>query len=176
MHTVRLRLPQQRLYKEIKKLGKPVVFVNISGSCLNLSDPDKECDAVVQCFYPGEMGGLALADILFGKVSPSGRLPVTFYKSCEDLPDFEDYSMKNRTYRFYGGKPVYEFGYGLTYSDITEEWTDENTVQIANNGEFDTKYSVLKYIYNPNKTLSGFKKIFIKKGETKTVVFNGNFI
>ena len=103
MHTVRLRLPQRRLYKEIKKLGKPVVFVNISGSCLNLSDCDNECDAVLQCFYPGEMGGLALADILFGKVSPSGRLPVTFYKSCEDLPDFEDYSMKNRTYRFYGG-------------------------------------------------------------------------
>lgn len=174
--TLEFPEPQQHLYKEIKKLGKPIVFVNISGSCLNLSDPDKECDAVVQCFYPGEMGGLALADILFGKVSPSGRLPVTFYKSCEDLPDFEDYSMKNRTYRFYGGKPVYEFGYGLTYSDITEEWTDENTVQIANNGEFDTKYSVLKYIYNPNKTLSGFKKIFIKKGETKTVVFNGDFI
>ena len=135
-----------------------------------------ECDAVVQCFYPGEMGGLALADILFGKVSPSGRLPVTFYKSCDDLPDFEDYLMENRTYRFYKGTPVYEFGFGLTYSNISETWLDENTVRITNSGNFDTDYSVLKYIYNPHKTLAAFKKIFIKKGETQTITFDGNFI
>ena len=150
--------------------------MNISGSCLNLSVPDKECDAVVQCFYPGEMGGLALADILFGKVSPSGRLPVTFYKSCDDLPDFEDYLMENRTYRFYKGTPVYEFGFGLTYSNISETWLDENTVRVTNSGNFDTDYSVLKYICNPHKTLSAFKKIFIKKGETQTVTFDGDFI
>lgn len=167
---------QKRLYTEIKKLKKPIVFVNISGSCLNLSVPDKECDAVVQCFYPGEMGGLALADILFGKVSPSGRLPVTFYKSCDDLPDFEDYLMENRTYRFYKGTPVYEFGFGLTYSNISETWLDENTVRVTNSGNFDTDYSVLKYICNPHKTLSAFKKIFIKKGETQTVTFDGDFI
>ena len=158
------------------KLNKKVIFVNLSGGCMNLSLPDRECDAVIQCFYPGEMGGLAFADILFGKVSPSGRLPVTFYKNCDDLPDFEDYSMDNRTYRFYKGTPVYEFGYGLTYSDITEKWTDENTAVITNNGNYDTKYSVLKYVYKPSKTLAGFKKLFIKKGETKTVTFDGDFI
>ena len=167
---------QQKLYEEIIKLNKKVIFVNVSGSCLNLSRPADECDAVIQCFYPGEMGGLALADILYGEVSPSGRLPVTFYKNCDDLPAFEDYSMESRTYRFYKGKPVYEFGYGLTYSDIDEKWIDENTVEVTNNGEYDAKYSVLKYVHNPAKTLSGFKKIFIKKGETKTVTFDGDFI
>ncbi len=174
--TLEFPKSQKRLYEAIKTLGKPIVFVNVSGSCLNLSAPKQECDAVIQCFYPGEMGGLALADILFGKVSPSGRLPVTFYESCDDLPDFEDYSMENRTYRFYKGKPVYEFGYGLTYSEIDEQWTDENTVVLTNHGNFDTGYSVLKFIYNPCKTLSAFKKVFLKKGETKTVKFEGDFI
>ena len=174
--TLEFPKSQKRLYEAIKTLGKPIVFVNVSGSCLNLSAPKRECDAVIQCFYPGEMGGLALADILFGKVSPSGRLPVTFYESCDDLPDFEDYSMENRTYRFYNGKPVYEFGYGLTYSDIDEQWTDENTVVLTNRGIFDTGYSVLKFIYNPSKTLSAFKKVFLKKGETKIVKFEGDFL
>lgn len=167
---------QQRLYREIKNLGKPIVFVNISGSCLNLSKPKEECEAVIQCFYPGEMGGLAFADVLFGKVSPSGRLPVTFYKDCDDLPDFEDYSMENRTYKFYKGAPVYEFGYGLTYSDISEKWIDQNTVEVTNCGDYDTDYSVLKFVTEPNKTLSAFKKIHIKKGEIKTIKFEGDFI
>ena len=167
---------QQRLYREIKNLGKPIVFVNISGSCLNLSKPKEECEAVIQCFYPGEMGGLAFADVLFGKVSPSGRLPVTFYENCDDLPEFEDYSMENRTYKFYKGVPVYEFGYGLTYSDISEKWTDQNTVEVTNHGDYDTDYSVLKFVTEPNKALSAFKKIHIKKGETKTVKFEGDFI
>ena len=167
---------QQRLYREIKNLGKPIVFVNISGSCLNLSKPKEECEAVIQCFYPGEMGGLAFADVLFGKVSPSGRLPVTFYENCDDLPEFEDYSMENRTYKFYKGVPVYEFGYGLTYSDISEKWTDQNTVEVTNRGDYDTDYSVLKFVTEPNKALSAFKKIHIKKGETKTVKFEGDFI
>ena len=174
--TLEFPKSQKRLYESIMKLNKKVVFVNISGSCLNLSAPARECDALIQCFYPGEMGGLALADILFGKVSPSGRLPVTFYESCDDLPDFTDYSMENRTYRFYKGKPVYEFGCGLTYSDICEQWTDENTVVLTNRGDFDTNYSVLKFINNPYKTLSAFKKVFLKKGETKTVEFEGDFI
>lgn len=167
---------QQRLYREIKNLGKPIVFVNISGSCLNLSKPKEECEAVIQCFYPGEMGGLAFADVLFGKVSPSGRLPVTFYENCDDLPEFEDYSMENRTYKFYKEVPVYEFGYGLTYSDISEKWTDQNTVEVTNRGDYDTDYSVLKFVTEPNKALSAFKKIHIKKGETKTVKFEGDFI
>lgn len=168
-----LELPavQNSLYDEIKALGKPIVYVNASGSCINLSKQKDECDAVIQCFYPGAMGGLALADIIFGKVSPSGRLPVTFYESVDDLPDFKDYSMENRTYKFYNGTPVYEFGYGLTYSDIEENWLDENTVELTNKGDFDTKYSVLKYEYIPHKNLCGFKKVFIRKGEKLTVEF-----
>lgn len=162
---------QQILYKEIIKLGKPVIFVNVSGSCVGLYDQDKECDAVLQCFYPGAEGGYALADVLFGKVSPSGRLPVTFYKSTDDLPDFEDYSMENRTYKFYKGKPVYEFGHGLTYSDITEEWIDENTVIVRNNGKYEVNYTVLKFEYIPHKNLCGFKKVLIKPNEEIKVCF-----
>lgn len=169
--TIEMHPNQRELYDEIIKLGKPVIFVNVSGSCLNLAPQKKDCDAVIQCFYPGSMGGLALADVIFGKVSPSGRLPITFYESLDQLPPFEDYSMENRTYKFFKGKPVYEFGYGLTYSDIKETWIDENTVEVSNIGNFDTSYSVLKFEYIPHKSLCGFKKIFIKQGETITVKF-----
>ena len=162
---------QQRLYEAVREVGKPIVFVNVSGSAINLSRQKQECNAIVQCFYPGAMGGLALADVLFGKVSPSGRLPVTFYESLDDLPDFTDYSMENRTYKFFKGTPVYEFGYGLTYSDITEEWTDENTVILKNNGKYDVNYSVLKYEYIPHKSLCDFKKVLIHAGESITVQF-----
>ena len=162
---------QIKLYEGIKKMGKPIIFVNMSGSCVNLKDQKENCDAVIQCFYPGAMGGLALADVLFGKVSPSGRLPLTFYESCEDLPEFNDYSMENRTYKFYKGTPVFEFGFGLTYSNVEENWIDENTVEIINKGDFDTKYTILKFEYIPHKNLCDFKKIFIKKGEKIKVTF-----
>ena len=170
-NTLELPKVQRELYDEILKTKKPIIFVNVSGSCINLSRQDKECNAVIQCFYPGAEGGKALADIIFGDVSPSGRLPVTFYESVDDLPPFEDYSMKNRTYKFFEGKPVYPFGFGLTYSDITENWIDDNTVEIINSGEYDTMYSVLKYEYIPHKNLCGFKKIFIKKKESVIVKF-----
>lgn len=170
---IELPKSQKALYSEIIKLGKPVIFVNVSGSCINLTEQDEECNAVIQCFYPGAEGGNALADILFGKVSPSGRLPVTFYRSTDDLPPFDDYSMENRTYKFFKGKPLYEFGHGLTYTNIEENWVDENTVQITNSGNFDTMYSVLKFEYIPYKNLCGFKKVFVKKGETITVKFSG---
>jgi beta-glucosidase len=165
---------QQKLYQVIKETGKPIIYVNVSGSCLNLAAPKNDCDAVLQCFYPGAMGGLALADVIYGKCSPSGRLPVTFYESVDDLPDFEDYSMKNRTYKFFKGTPVYEFGHGLTYSTINEKWIDENTVELENVGDFDTAYSVLKFEYIPHKNLCGFKKVFLKKGERITVHFDEN--
>ncbi len=162
---------QRQLYHEIIKCGKPVIFVNVSGSCIALTEQDKDCSAVLQCFYPGAMGGEALANIIFGKTSPSGRLPVTFYKSTDDLPDFSDYSMENRTYKFFRGTPLYEFGHGLTYSEITEEPLDENTVKLTNKGPYDTWYSALKFEYIPHKNLCGFKKVFLKKGETITVTF-----
>jgi len=160
---------QKKLFGEIIKTGKTVIFVNVSGSCVNLTEQDEKCAAVVQCFYPGAEGGGALADILSGKESPCGRLPVTFYKNTEDLPPFNDYSMENRTYKFFKGKSLYEFGYGLTYSDIKESWLDDNTVELTNNGEYDVNYTVLHFEYIPHKNLAGFKKVFLKKGETLKV-------
>ena len=149
--------------------------MNVSGSCINLKYENKHFDAVLQCFYPGAEGGHALADILFGKVSPSGRLPITFYESCDDLPPFEDYDMHGRTYRYYAGTPVYPFGHSLSYADISENWLDENTVQVTNHGGCDTKYTVLQFKHRPEKTLTGFRKIFVSVGETVTVRFEEDF-
>ncbi len=162
---------QIELAKKILEEGKPTIFVNVSGSCLDLSFAKEKCNAVIQCFYPGAEGGNALGDILYGKVSPSGRLPVSFYRSADDLPPFEDYSMENRTYKFFKGECVYDFGHGLTYSKINEEWADENTVTLSNVGDFDTDYSVLKFRYVPHKELCDFKCVHLKKGETVTVKF-----
>lgn len=168
-----LELPeaQKELIRRVVKVGKPTILVNVSGSCVNLDFADKNCNAVIQFFYPGAEGGAALANVLFGKVSPSGRLPVTFYRSADDLPPFEDYSMENRTYKFFRGKPVYEFGHGLTYSEIEENWIDENAVEVYNKGNYDTAYSILKYRYIPHKSLCDFKKIFIRSGEKIVVRF-----
>ena len=160
---------QKKLFGVIIKTGKPVIFVNVSGSCVNLTAQDEKCAAVVQCFYPGAEGGGAFADIIFGKESPCGRLPVTFYKSTDDLPPFSDYSMENRTYKFFKGKPLYEFGHGLTYCDVKERWIDANTVELTNNGDYDVNYTVLRFEYIPHKNLAGFKKVLLKKGSTVKV-------
>ena len=138
---------------------------------MSLEEVDKTCDAVIQCFYPGAEGGNALADILLGKVSPSARLPLTFYSSDDDLPPFEDYSMKNRTYRFFKGTPVYRFGHGLTYADIKENWISDTEVEISNLGGMDTMYSVLRYTSSGVRELCDFKKVFVKVGDTVTVKF-----
>ena len=143
----------------------------MSGSAINLKYQDEKCDAVLQCFYPGAEGGKALADIIFGNLSPSGRLPVTFYENTDDLPEFNDYTMKNRTYKFYEGTPVYAFGHGLTYSEIHEKWLDDSTVELRNSGAFDTAYSILKFETLPHKKLVDFKKVFIHSGEKKTIHF-----
>lgn len=166
--SIEIPAVQRRLFKKLAALGKPMIFVNVSGSCLALGEQDKACNAVLQCFYPGALGGRALADILFGECSPSARLPVTFYASDSDLPDFRDYGMKNRTYRFFEGKPVYPFGHGLTYSDIREHWENDRTVTVENHGPFDTYYSVLQY---ENRALKDFKKVFVKNGESVTLKF-----
>lgn len=161
--------PQQELYEEIVKTGKPVILVNVSGSCIGLCDADRDCSAVLQCFYPGAEGGHALADILFGKVSPSGRLPVTFYRSVDDLPDFADYSMENRTYRFFKGSPLYPFGYGLSYTKFEENWLDDDTAEVKNVGDMDSWHTVLKFEKEPHPQLVGFSKVWIPAGETVRV-------
>jgi len=169
--TLELPRPQRGLIEAVVATGTPVVLINVSGSCVNLSYEKEHCAAVLQCFYPGAEGGHALADILFGRVSPSGRLPVTFYRSVDDLPPFEDYSMENRTYKFFKGEAVFPFGHGLTYSDIRETWTDENTVTLENRGAYEVNYTVLKFEHIPHKNLCGFKKVLLKPGETATVQF-----
>ena len=170
--SIELPAVQMRLFEKLAALGKPMVYVSVSGSCLALKKQDEKCAAVLQCFYPGALGGRALADILFGECSPSARLPVTFYASDADLPDFRDYSMKNRTYRFFKGVPVYPFGHGLTYSDVREKWKGERAVTVENRGPFDTYYSVLRYSDSKKRALKGFQKIFLKVGEKREIVFD----
>jgi len=177
-NDIELPRSQKKLLEEVLKVGKPVIFVNVSGSCVNLSRADEACNAVLQVFYPGAEGGNAVADILFGKVSPSGKLPVTFYRSTDDLPDFRDYSMANRTYKYFKGKPLYPFGYGLSYTRFSI--TDINfgstrtTLRIANVGDYDGSEVVKVYARDRNDKelncrLAGFKKVFLKRGETAEV-------
>ena len=178
-----LRLPesQRRLINAVIHKGKPVIIVNSVGSAINV---EVECDALIHAWYPGQFGGLALAEILFGEISPSGKLPVTFYDSADKLPDFTDYSMKNRTYRYAQDNILYPFGYGLTYSDVIcyDLGYENNTasVVIENTGSFDTSEVVQFYIKDsspeavPNHSLCGFKRVFLKQGEKKKVTVEIN--
>ncbi|MBE6852976.1 MAG: glycoside hydrolase family 3 protein [Ruminococcus sp.] len=173
-----LRLPetQRKLLRTVLAAGKPVIVVNAAGSAINI---EEDCDALIHAWYPGQMGGAALANILFGKVSPSGKLPVTFYETAEKLPSFEDYSMKNRTYRYAQDNVLYPFGYGLTYSEVScyELTYSDGTasVTIENKGDFDTDEVVQFYIKDtsadavPNHSLCGFRRVSLLKGEKKTV-------
>lgn len=107
---------QQRVLDALAKAGKRVVYVNYSGSAVALTDEAVPAEAVLQAWYPGQAGGEAVADVLLGEYNPGGKLPLTFYKSTSDLPDFEDYNMTNRTYRYFKGEPLYAFGHGLSYT------------------------------------------------------------
>jgi beta-glucosidase len=113
---IELPAVQQRLVRAMHETGKPVVFVNCSGSAIAFASVEDQYDALLQAWYAGQGGAKALADVLFGDYNPSGKLPVTFYASTKDLPDFLDYSMENRTYRYFKGQPLYAFGYGLSYT------------------------------------------------------------
>lgn len=167
--------------EEILKTGKPVIFVNVSGSCVNLSRADEACDAVVQCFYPGAEGGAALADVLFGKVNPQGRLPVTFYRSTEDLPPFEDYNMENRTYKYFDGSALYPFGYGLSYTSFAHTLLHVDAearlvrVSVKNTGGTDGTDTVcvfLKKVSGESREryrLIGIGKAPLAAGETREI-------
>ena len=108
---------QRDFLKALKAAGKTVIFVNCSGSAIALLPETESCDAILQVWYAGQEGGQAIADVLFGDYNPAGKLPVTFYKSSDQLPDFEDYSMKGRTYRYFND-PLFAFGYGLSYTQF----------------------------------------------------------
>lgn len=167
---------QRRLINTIMKTGKPVVIVTAAGSSVNT---EADCDAIIHAWYPGQCGGKALAEIIFGKISPSGKLPVTFYETSDRLPDFSDYSMKNRTYRYAKDNILYPFGYGLTYTHIECSQLTYNdgtaTVIVANKGNFSSGEVVQFYIKDysdnavPNYSLCGFRRIFLEKGEIKAV-------
>ena len=176
-----LPAPQRKLLTKVLETGKPTVVLLMAGSAIDLSEAQEKANAVLLTWYPGAGGGKAVADLLFGKASPSGKLPVTFYynEALEEMPDFTDYSMENRTYRYYTGKPLYPFGYGLTYGDtaITEVTADREkaAVTLENRGAA-TEEVVQLYIRDEaspfaptNPILCGFLRIALEAGERKQV-------
>ena len=186
--NIELPKVQREFLKALKAAGKQVIFVNCSGSCIALQPETETCDAIVQAWYPGQEGGTAVADVLFGDYNPSGKLPVTFYKSTSQLPDYEDYSMKGRTYRYFTDA-LYPFGYGLSYTNYevkgqkAEVGADGNgkvTVEVANTGKMDGTEVVQLYIRNlqdpngPLKSLRAFERVDVKAGQTSTVALSLN--
>jgi beta-glucosidase len=186
-----LRLPavQENLLKSLQSTGTPIVLVLTSGSALAVNWEKEHVPAILQLWYPGEEGGTALADVLFGDYNPAGRLPVTFYKSVDQLPPFEDYNMKGRTYRYFGGEPLFPFGYGLSYTKFEyynlsmpkETATGAEariSVEVKNAGKVAGDEVVQLYVKNlrasvptPLRSLEGFRRIHLKPSETKVVEF-----
>ena len=188
-----LNLPgfQQKLLEAVHATGKPIILVLLSGSALSVTWADTNVQAIVQAWYPGAQGGRAIASLLFGKFSPSGRLPVTFYRTTEELPNFHDYSMKNRTYKYMENEALYPFGYGLCYSKF--EYSDLSvssqkikagdsiscSVKVKNVGNLESKEVVQLYLKDvetsvvaPKWQLRGVKKINLLPNEQIEVSFN----
>ncbi len=181
-----LPVVQQRLLKAMRATGKPVVMVNCSGSAIAFGALQNEYDALLQAWYPGQGGSVALADVLFGDFCPSGKLPVTFYASNDQLPDFLDYNMTNRTYRYFTGEPLYAFGYGLSYTTFDYKKAKLSTKKMAKDGKLTIQFGVTNsgnvegeeiaqvYIRSldneeaPIKELKGFQKLHLRPGETQT--------
>ena len=186
--TIELPKVQQSLVRAMHKTGKPVIFVNCSGSAIAFGSVEGQYDALLQAWYPGQGGAKALADVLFGDYNPGGKLPVTFYRSNDDLPDFLDYSMKNRTYRYFTGTPQYAFGYGLSYTtfavgkgklsakSMKKKGKVTLTVPVTNTGKRQGTETVQVYVKAlndpgaPIKALKGFQKLMLKPGETQKAV------
>lgn len=185
-----LHLPkvQEELIEKVSAVGKPTVVILMAGSSIDLNYAQENCNGILLTWYPGARGGKAVADLLFGKVSPSGKLPVTFYRDLEGMPEFTDYSMKNRTYRYMEKEALYPFGYGLTYGDVrvtdakvintvTRETDIEAEVTVRNEGTAATQDVIQIYIKDmdsslavPNFSLCAFKRISLAAGEEKTFV------
>jgi beta-glucosidase len=186
----RIEMPpvQTAFLKDLLALGKPLVFVNCSGSAIAMPWEAQNLPAIVQAWYPGQEGGKALAEVLFGAVNPSGRLPVTFYRSTDDLPDFTDYSMSNRTYRYFTGKPIYAFGHGLSYTQFKygaaqldkSQAVSNDTVHVAlsvtNVGALDGDEVVQVYfrhvnsaVPQPLEALCGFQRVTVPQQKSVRV-------
>ncbi|MCR5528483.1 MAG: glycoside hydrolase family 3 C-terminal domain-containing protein [Saccharofermentans sp.] len=184
--------PQLKLIEAVKNSGKPFITVVMTGSAMDLTPFSEEASAILQAWYPGARGGLSIGDIIFGKVNPSGKLPVTICRSVDDLPDFEDYSMKNRTYKYTEHEPLYPFGYGLTYGKVTigniavsdssasaRENGFDITVSVKNEGAIKTGEVVQIYAKAPedknevrNFKLVGFKRVELEKGQSEDVILH----
>jgi beta-glucosidase len=186
---IQLPAVQTKLMKEIMKLGKPTVLVLLNGSAIAFNWESENIPAILEAWYPGQAGGTAIADILFGDYNPSGRLPLTFYKSIDQIPAFDVYDMKGKTYRYFDQKPLYEFGFGLSYSNFEyskvaipiEVKAGENikvSVNVKNISKISGEEVVQLYVSLPEsklqtsiRSLQGFKRVYLKAGETKTVEF-----
>lgn len=181
---IELPPPQEDLLKALRATGKPVILVICSGSPMAVPWEAKNLPAIVQAWYPGEQGGQAVAEVLFGDVNPAGRLPITFYASTADLPPFDDYSMTNRTYRYFNGKPLFAFGHGLSYAEFRyskiQLETTHRTINLSfvlkNTGRRDGDEVAQVYfrhiksaVAQPNLALCGFTRVQLKKGESKSV-------
>lgn len=178
---------QREVLSLLKNNGKKVVFINFSGSAMAILPESENCNAILQAWYPGQAGGSAIADVLFGDYNPSGRLPITFYKSLEQLPDYENYSMKGRTYRYMTEEPLFPFGYGLSYTRFSYGKAKLNqsklhkgekvilTIPVKNVGQQDGAEVVQVYISRPDdkegpqKTLRAFQRVNIAKSEKQNV-------
>ena len=192
---IELPAVQRNFLKALKAAGKQIIFVNCSGSCIALQPETETCDAIVQAWYPGQEGGTAVAEVLFGDVNPSGKLPLTFYKSSSQLPDYEDYSMKGRTYRYFNDA-LFPFGYGLSYTSfelgkpavsgnaglaaLTDRAGITVTVPVTNVGRRDGSETVQLYIRNlqdpdgPSKSLRAFQRVSVKAGQAQNVALKLN--
>ena len=186
---VDLNLPesQMRLLKAVCETGTPVILLLSAGSAMAISDADEHCSAILHVWYPGQMGGLAAARLLMGEAVPSGRLPVTFYRTTEELPDFTDYSMKGRTYRYMEHEALYPFGYGLSYGDFEysnlkaeqlETGQIKLSVEITNHSMFECDEVAQVYVRitdselaAPGGSLADFKRIHLKAGESAAAAF-----
>ncbi len=183
---------QRDLIAALHKAGKKIIFVNCSGSPIGLENEVENCDAILQAWYPGQAGGKAVADVLFGNYNPAGRLPVTFYKNIAQLPDFENYNMQGRTYRFMQEKPLFPFGYGLSYTSfkygkplLTPDKTKGKNnfklvIPVKNTGKIAGEETVQVYLkknddtQGPVKTLRAFRRVNIPAGKTLNVAFELN--
>ena len=177
--SIELPKAQRETLAMLHQAGKKVIFVNCSGSAMGLLPELESCDAIIQAWYGGELGGQALAEVIFGDYNPSGKLPITFYKSTNDLPDFLDYKMNNRTYRYFTGEPLFPFGFGLSYTSFEigkpEYKNDQVQVSIKNTGTTAGLETVQVYIRNiadvegPLKTLRAYQQVELVPSEVKTI-------
>jgi beta-glucosidase len=186
--TIELPAPQEHLLESIVALGKPTVLVLMSGSALAIPFAQEHVPAILEAWYGGQAAGTAIADVLFGNYSPSGRLPVTFYRSSADLPAFDDYRMTNRTYRYFTGTPLYAFGHGLAYTrfryanlrasapSLPAGGTVTVRVDVTNGGARAGDEVVQLYVQHPQskvprpgRQLAGYARVSLQPGETRTV-------